>query len=158
MTVDEMTGREWTCDECRKPILKSAGVLVLYNANEALGNIGGYPQKPSADLDAAFNRELIEDRREREEDTPKGFVLLEEVVPAYAAALAANPPNVGIMVCHSRCIPWPEEASGPYVVRLSQLRDGEHLADWILHFSEKNWMGKRDLLNLVRRYVGRPME
>jgi hypothetical protein len=151
-----MRGHEWTCDECGKAIAPDDGILVLFNASEEHGTVGSYPQVPSADLDAAFERELLEERREKGERHPTGIVNLAEVGPALAAAHQANPRNVGMIACHHGCFPWDDRKVSPYVIQLRDLQNGEHVVDWLLHLSEKTWIGKRDLLNFVRKYAGRP--
>jgi hypothetical protein len=129
------------CDSCGRPIEDGAGSILLRSAE------GGYPHAPSAALDGAFRRELVERYGERLTYT------LGQHFDAERAVADANPPQVTIDVLHDACSVGDDTPA--YVVDLRRCSSAYEVLDWVDHLAGKTWFGARDMRRLIRRLLGR---
>jgi hypothetical protein len=129
------------CDSCGRRIEDGAGSILLRSAE------GGYPHTPSAALDGAFRRELVERYGER------SFYTLGQLDDTERAVADANPPQVTIDVLHDACSA--DDDTPAYVVELWRCSTAYELLDWLDHLAGKTWFGARDMRRFIRRLLGR---
>lgn len=132
------------CDACGEWIPESEGLIAIYSSE------GGYPEEPSADLNAALEAELMERRRESGSSLPSGWTTMDELVEAGIAAEQANPPNIVFEIAHDECLQGGEDG---YWIHLNRCPDALRFLGWLEHLMTKAWFGQRDLRVLLERIL-----
>lgn len=122
----------WICERCDRPIV-SGGLIRVCDVHEGLP--WGYPREPTPDYP----------------DIPRGVLVRCSDLPE------APPERIAILAMHDTC----DSGREGYDFDIGRAQTLDEWVSWVLHLSEKGWMGRRDLVHMLEywytnRHLGRP--
>ena len=132
----------WVCQACKQP-LRPKGLILIYNANPELGPVGSYPKAASPESDPTEPTDTYPIA------TDPPVITADEASQQYRATLRSSqrPANVGFGAYHPGCDPYRRDLDPYWFYAPNRL---ESWVSWVLHLSENKWMGRSDLLRMLR--------
>ena len=131
----------WICQICQKPA-GADGVIEIINVNINLGPIGSYPVMRSEESQEVSERFRAEKARERGISPERFAFSLEDL-----SDLPLPQCNNDFVVRHVSCTA--DQANEGYWFATSRAATLDTWAGWMLHLSEKKWMGRDDLTRML---------
>ena len=140
--MNEIQSTHWVCQSCRAPTGRD-GIIEIINVNIDLGAIGTYPRRPTED------RRVVEERFLTAKANERGVTRKDLVLTALELAEIPHvTPNNAFVVRHVKCTA-DREVQG-YWFATSRAATLEEWIGWALHLGDKTWMGREDLLAMLR--------
>jgi len=126
----------WKCQKCDKPIIGNSGVVLLYNGDKSLGDVGDYP------------------RHEIPRTPPpseNGMVVLKDALADWEEEILVNRGRVRYSAVHDSCNPYDsEDGLNPYYIPTAEVPTLELWVKQMNHMVDKSWLNKNNMNNLLQ--------
>jgi hypothetical protein len=118
----------WVCDKCGRSIHDGEGAVEIVNNNPDLGATGDMPMEATPDFEGVRD--------------DLGFIDMGATVEARIN----HPVNIRFQAFHYKCAP---KDSQPYSIDVIKAATLEQWVGWVRHVSDKTWIGKTDINNML---------
>jgi hypothetical protein len=131
----------WVCQICHKPAPDHC-VIEVINSNIDHGSIGGYPVMASEDEQAATERLREQIAKERGVAPEHVAFSIDDVTDRLSPQI-----NIAFVVRHIECTR--DQDNEGYWLGADRANTLGEWAGWVIHLSEKTWMGRDDLVRML---------